>query len=360
VTRAWFVLDPSTLLQGSPPLVVIPVENDQQAKLVTDLLSATEEDHQRVEGAILIGSLRAIQAANAITPTDRPAFDANLPDDGPAVQIVLEPTPTIRMAGEAALAQLSEQLPQIPATARNLAGTLQLMTLSLALPPEPQGRVVFNFADAGSAQQAADLLRQAVTAAREAATDPATPDGLSQRLAAALEPEVEGNTVVLSLDDAEIRNSLAKPLLLAMLQAREQARMVRSASNMRMIGGGLSITMQNDQEGRYPANFDALRGMVHVADAPENRERSLEELFTNPRTGASPGYAYVRPVERQKDLNQEQWRTLVMLYEKPPADAAADYMVNVLFPDGHVESMPLGRLEELGQQQGFKVERLPA
>ena len=93
-----------------------------------------------------------------------------------------------------------------------------------------------------------------------------------------------------------------------------------------MIGGGLRQSMINDQEGRYPADFDALRSMVQVHGAGNDEERgqALVELFTNPRTGASPGYQYVRPVEREKDLKQDQWRTLAMLYEKPPADAAAD------------------------------------
>lgn len=364
VTKAWFIVSGDSLMRRESPLVIVPVESDQQAKIVTDFLTERAREHQRIEGAVLIGSKSAITAAQAIGPAERPTFAANLQDDGPAVQVVLEPTATIRMAGEQAMQQLAQRSPEVSAQAVALVQALKTIKLTLDLPPRPQGQVVFDFADAASAQQAQALLAQGVGAARQAienrqaAGERVTP-AMTQQIAAALAPKVEGASVVVDIDERELRETVGGPLVVALMAGRERAAQVRAGSNLRLIAGTMRQELMKDQQGTYPADLEALMAMVRNQVPPEEGEQAIKELFTNPQTGAFPGFAYVRAVENEKQLKDDLWRTLVIAYGKPPAKAEATYQVNVLYVDGHVEMMPLSKLETIAKEQGFTIERLP-
>ena len=78
--------------------------------------------------------------------------------------------------------------------------------------------------------------------------------------------------------------------------------------------------------------------------------------MTNPRNGVYPGFAYVRPAERDKDV---RWNA-VLMYEKPRAGTQPAESVAVLFADGSVRFMPLQELEKEAQRQEFEIVRLPA
>ncbi|GAB4193516.1 MAG: hypothetical protein Kow00105_07690 [Phycisphaeraceae bacterium] len=69
-----------------------------------------------------------------------------------------------------------------------------------------------------------------------------------------------------------------------LLDARHQARGIVAANNLRQIGLGLRLYLdQNNQQ--WPESLDALRGTLD----------GFDQLMTNPRTGAHPGFIYVKP-----------------------------------------------------------------
>ncbi len=354
VSEVWLVLGPSSM-QGAPPLVVVPVANADQEKAVSDLLASFDEDFQVIEGAVLMGSTRAIEAAQATRPVERPSFDEGFVAGNAAVQVIFEPTPILRIAGQAALRQLGQEQ-QVPPEASALVDALQTIKVSVAIPPEPEAQIAFSFPDAASAQQAAELLRQGVQAAQ--ADGGGLPPDLTKQLAGALEPKVEGHTVTLTLDDREIRQTLGKPLAAAMVEGRERALQIKSASNLRMIGQAVFLALAEDPQASYPVDMSEVVKIVGTIAPEGNQDATVRDLLTNPRTGANPGYAYARPAARRQDVEAANLHTLVMLYERPPADAAGDYSLNILFADGHIEFRGLSELEELAGRQGFAVQRL--
>ncbi len=103
-----------------------------------------------------------------------------------------------------------------------------------------------------------------------------------------------------------------------LVAGRQQARGIVSASNMRQIGLGLQIYL--DQNGQvWPDRLDQLRNVLS----------GYELVMVNPRTGDNPGFIYIRPEPGAEPT------TTAVLFEssqgKPDPNGA------VLYADGHIE-----------------------
>lgn len=103
-----------------------------------------------------------------------------------------------------------------------------------------------------------------------------------------------------------------------MIDARHAARGVVSASNLRQIGLGLQMYL--DQNGqRWPDRLDQLSSVIS----------GFDQIMVNPRTGSRPGFLYVKPE------NGADPATTAVVYEnwqgQPDANGA------VLYADGHIE-----------------------
>jgi hypothetical protein len=100
--------------------------------------------------------------------------------------------------------------------------------------------------------------------------------------------------------------------------ARHQARGIASASNLRQLGIGLQMYLDNNSQA-WPDRIEQLKGVMSGYDA----------VMVNPRTGDNPGFIYIRP---QSGANAA---TTPVLYEafhgKPDPNGA------VLYADGHIE-----------------------
>ncbi len=100
--------------------------------------------------------------------------------------------------------------------------------------------------------------------------------------------------------------------------ARQQARGIVSASNMRQLGLGLQVYL--DQNGQvWPDSLEQLESVMS----------GYEQVMVNPRTGEDPGFIYVRP-ESGADPT-----TTAVLYEsfqgKPDPNGA------ILYANGQIE-----------------------
>lgn len=100
--------------------------------------------------------------------------------------------------------------------------------------------------------------------------------------------------------------------------ARNQAKGIVSANNLRQIGLGLSLYLeQNNQQ--WPERLDQLKSVVDGYD----------QLMVNPRTNARPGFIYTRP-----EPGADPAATAVVhesAYGQPDPNGA------VLYADGHIE-----------------------
>ncbi len=100
--------------------------------------------------------------------------------------------------------------------------------------------------------------------------------------------------------------------------ARQQARGIVSASNLRQLGLGLQIYL--DQHGQvWPDSLEQLEGVMS----------GYEQVMVNPRTGEEVGFIYVRP-----ERGAEPSTTAVLfesLHGKPDPNGA------ILYADGHIE-----------------------
>ena len=100
--------------------------------------------------------------------------------------------------------------------------------------------------------------------------------------------------------------------------ARKSAQGIVSANNLRQIGFGLQLYLdQNAQQ--WPDNIEQLKGVINDYD----------QIMVNPRTKTRPGFIYIKP-ERGADP-----ATTAVVYEnwqgQPDPNGA------VLYADGHIE-----------------------
>lgn len=103
-----------------------------------------------------------------------------------------------------------------------------------------------------------------------------------------------------------------------LIHARQQARGIVSANNLRQIGLGLAMYLeQNNQQ--WPERLDQLKSVIDDYD----------RIMVNPRTKANPGFIYTKPAPGADPA------TTAVVYEsaygQPDPDGA------VLYADGHIQ-----------------------
>jgi hypothetical protein len=341
-------------MDGDGPLTIVPTENEEQAKLLTDLLQKERESHRKVEGAVLVGSRARLDAARSITPVDRPVLAApiRVGRGAPAFQMAFEPTPFVRLAAEMGARQLVGQSPDFPPELIDLIGTLESMHLSVALPPRPRMALSADFLEPDSAEVARKLLQERVDGLKEGMERAEIEPDRAAELVAAMTPEAKGKRVEVELTAEELRSTVGPIMVVTMLRGREGAARVRAGGNLRKLAQGIILWSYEKGDGQLPPDLAAVE---QVFD-PKADGMTWRQVNRNPRYAAENAFAYIRPVDRLEEIKEPD--ITVIAYEKPPAGGIREG-VYVAFADGRVEWMIAADFQELAAAQGFEIETLP-
>ncbi|MGE5609423.1 MAG: DUF3352 domain-containing protein [Bacillota bacterium] len=146
---------------------------------------------------------------------------------------------------------------------------------------------------------------------------------------------------------------MAGILLPALEAARERANRVKCASNLRQIGQCVML-YSVDNQGKFPPDLGTL---MTAADLPPmvftcptgNHPRPAQLRFNKPEDAAkwvneNSDYIYLAG-----QMNNRVPANTILAYEKPENHDREG--VNMLFGDGHVEWVPLGRAMNMIQKQ---------
>ncbi|HEY7088926.1 MAG TPA: H-X9-DG-CTERM domain-containing protein, partial [Tepidisphaeraceae bacterium] len=143
---------------------------------------------------------------------------------------------------------------------------------------------------------------------------------------------------------------MASVMLPSLSRARETANRVKCASNMRQIGQAM-LLYANEHKGAYPATMGELlqeeitpncflcptRG-TNVPPQIDLAEPAIKAGWVD----SSSDYVYVAA---GKNVNMKNLAESVVLYERP-GDHGGDG-INMLFGDGHVEFVQMGRAQAM-------------
>lgn len=353
ITSSWFVVGPDTFIMDEPALNIVPVADDEQAKLVTDLLKDDSVDHARVEGAVLISSRSKLSQARNPHPVERPNLEKaiSVGRNAPAFQMAFEPTPVVRLAAQVGARELIAQVPQIPIDVVDLIGVMETMSLAMGLPPRAGAALSIDFPDTESAELAQQVVEGQVKRLEERLARRAMEPGRAAELTATLAPEARNRRVVIELTNEELRQTVGPIMVITMLQSREGGMRVRAGRNLRTLTAAILLWSYEHGEGRLPPD---LASVEQVFD-PKAERMSWRMVNTNPRFAQENAYAYVRCADRLDEIAEPD--VTVIAYEKPPPDGVREG-VNVAFADGRVEWLSAADFEELSRSQGFEIERL--
>jgi hypothetical protein len=335
--REMYVLLSTADLMAGPPPVLIPLAQGADAKRLEALFGppgpAPEQAASARVGDVLIVAVPAARQRLRETHDDKARKPAN-PDllaalgaaggDGAAVRFVFAPTPDARRAFEQLAPTLPPQLGGGPTA--DITHGMRWAALSLKLPPQPSVGLVIQSPDAAAAQALDKTLRAALGASAESLKAEAAKAGEHAqtpmfralvKLLPALTPKREGDRLVVSLDDARLREA-GTLLSTTLVRARTQAQQVQSISQMKQLV--LACHMwANEHKREWP---DDLAAAAKAYDVPK-------QMLVNPARPKS-GYTYLKPPKDAKDGG-----TRIVLYEAEgaPEGRAAGFL------DGHVEFM---------------------
>jgi hypothetical protein len=345
VTEMYMVVSPAPLMRQVPPAVIVPVADDAQRDAVLEFLRQTPMKHEAVEGAVLIGEPAAISVAKATRAEARPDLTEAFAGDheGRAASAVFAPTPLVSVFGLQALREAAKESPAVPV---GLADTLEKLTLAridVSLPPEPNGVMEMKFADEAAAQQMNTFMEAMRQLGKARASEDLSPEA-AESMAAAVAPEQTGASIRVEVTAQELRDTLGKPMLMAIQQAREDTERTTAMSNLRQIGMGI-ILYSNDFDHTFPDSLDQIVPYLG------NDEAKARQIFISPRVDAEVGFAYVRPAEKLNEVKDSS-RT-ILAYERRIEEAED---VVVLFVDGHAETVEAERFRAMAQEQGVELE----
>jgi len=319
-----FVLQQSGLMRRPAPMFIIPVADDAHAKELEAFFDSPEGMEMMglhaAEGAktyprarigdalVLAEDERTVTAAKRIKPVDRP-------DVAAALQAGLGGNATIRgvFVPDLMMRNMFAGLgnSQIgPGAGDTLSNGIEWIGLSGRVTPDKS----FVMTIKSESPEAAAALDELVDSMIERA-----PPTVSETIAK-LNPVVKEDTVVLSFDNAAI-DGLVAQVGPSMLQARETAMRVQSASNIRQLSM-MVLMYSNENNNAAPASLDDLRKYG-------SNDASFDNLTTNPlQPNRKPGYVYVKPAAGATN------QTTVSIYEAFDTWPGA---VNVGFVDGSVQ-----------------------
>ena len=355
VTSAWFIMGPASFMQGEPALFIVPVTDDAQAKAVTDLLAREREVHKRVDGAVLIGTRTSIRSAEGVRPVDRPVLARPFAKvrGGPALQVVFEPTPPIRLAAELGMRAIAAQSPEFPPQIIDLFAQMESLQYAISLPPRPRAALIVDFKDDQATEDGRKFFDEQVRKLQaQFERGGIEPEPASQLVAAFL-PEVREKRVVLELTPDELRDTVGPTMVVTMIRGREGALRVRAGRNLKLLNQAILLWAYEKGDGRLPPELGSVEAMF---TDPKVDGGTWQSVRRNPRYNAEDAFAYVRPADRLDQIKEPD--ITVIAYEKPPADGIRDG-VNVGFADGHVEWLAAADFEELAKAQNFEIQRLP-
>jgi prepilin-type processing-associated H-X9-DG protein len=306
---------------GGLAFVVAPLEHGADAKAIEKVLNTWSPDpatHAATIGkSVVLPFGDALARLEHFKPTPRPELAKAFAEggDAPLVAAII-PSEQVRRVVEAISPRLPPDTGGGPVTV--LTRGLMSGSVAVRLPPQPGVRVVIDSQDADAANAFAGLIRLGLLAARN--QPPRETANLFGLLVSPLSPKVEGDRVVLALDDKALAAQV-RQLHGPALQATRISARVRSANNIRQLLLAC-IIYANDHKGEFP---DTLEMAIQGAEAPPG-------VLVNPvEPSRRPGYVYVEPPSL-KDLNNASGRLVV--YE---AFDKWDAGVNVGFADGHAE-----------------------
>jgi hypothetical protein len=253
----------------------------------------------------------------------------------PALFIAFAPTPALRERMRGEIDKHIKQDKSAPQALKDLAPTLlasQWLTISATLGPKPSIGPALDAADEASARKLVDASRQGLTVIRQAMADRMRGMDANQQLPLMahinhlldqVQPTQEGAKVTLALK-GEVMPLVASALLPAINQARHKANELKTANSMRQLLFAVQVYADN-HKGQLPDSLDQLKEYL-------GGDEGLAKLLNNPRTRSSPGFEYVKPAEKMRDVKTPA--KTAILFELKDGQRVPNGVIG--YADGHV------------------------
>lgn len=243
---------------GLPPLVVVPLEGDADAKAIGEALSGTklfkECRFEKVGSALVGGAEKTLTRLKGMKPEERPELAKAFAAAGDtAVQAVLIPSNENRKVVEEIMPKLPQELGGGPIT--TVTHGVRWAALGVDLPPKLSLRGIVQSSDA----EAAKKLRELIARFYKLVGEEGSPKQKARdffpgwdKLVEQLTPKVEGDRLVVALEEKDVAATL-KPVV---ARARETAEHRLSINNVKQIG--LAMHNYHDTYKHFPtiSNFD--------------------------------------------------------------------------------------------------------
>ncbi len=257
-----------------PPVIIAPVAGRPNVKALLERLElpaeASQEMVEHFEGALAFGSPQSLRRLKAMQPDPRPELvEAFRAAGDTAAQLAILPTADHRRVIEEMLPELPKEIGGGPSTI--LTRGFLWAALGANLPPQPSLRLVIQSQDSAAATalhgkwvEAARLL-----AKREDLPKPFRLPNLD-KVASLLRPNVEGDRLVLSLDQPSgTMTALLEAFTPPLEDALDRTRSVTSSYNLKRIALGLHNYYDTYKSFPAQANYDAsgkplLSWRVHI------------------------------------------------------------------------------------------------
>ncbi len=299
-------------MRNDPFFMVIPVEgNANDEKIIKLLPQSSNEKSERVGDAIVSGPAATVERLKNLEPSDQPELTKAFETIGDApIRAAICVTPDVRM--------IMQQAP-IP-QAKEMFDNLDWLAAAVHLPPHPTLRAIGQAQNNDPAEKAASAANELLGMAK----DNPELDKFAEFKAQleGIKPEAKGDQVVLAFDEAKVK-AISEAMAPAIIAARQQANMVKSASNERQLLQGM-LLYANDNGGAYPDDMDSI--------IKKYMDGNTDVQINPAATGDDDGYKYIKPPE-----GTSAGADRLVIYEDFDENAWPEEGINVGYGDGHVE-----------------------
>ena len=188
------------------PMIVVPLGKDADADKLADVLSRIDNRStvHRIDGALVVATENQLRLLQDLAPAKRPRLANALASCNGPVRVALALSDDAMRAINEAIGTLPPEVGGMPATM--LTRGLQWACLDITLQPEISLRLVAQSADAESAKALSAFINLALSSAANARRYHGHPQdaGMYEAIAAAMQPQVRGNQLVLQMSQAQI------------------------------------------------------------------------------------------------------------------------------------------------------------